>query len=356
MNIAIDGRAAFFYDGSGIGNYSYEIIQNMLKMNKSHSIDIYKNLINKNFSNSFWKNSNNPVKLNKFYEIFFNPHNGIGLPIENSEIIITTLHDIIPSKLPNTVSKEYLQIYNSNIYSTLEKSSTIITVSNFSKNDISSTFSINKNKIYVTYLAPSKIYYPINKKYCRNFLFKNYKIDFDYILYIGSFSPRKNIIGLIEAFSRIEKSNPYVKLLIVGKKGKSYDTYFKKVRDLKLIDKVIFTGFVKTEHLPYFYNSCQCFIYPSFYEGFGLPPLEAMACGSPVISSNLTSMPEILKSNPLYINPFDVNDISQKLDLILNDNLLKDKLIENSLNHSKSFSWEETSKKTLKIIEDLKYK
>lgn len=352
MNIAIDGRAAFFYNGSGVGNYSYEIIKNLLKINKIHLIDIYSKISKNNFSNSFWKKSNTPINPSKDYHIFLNPHNGVGLPTKNSENIITTLHDIIPSKLPETVSPEYLKIYNSTILNTINKSRAIITVSNFSKKDISSTFSIDKNKIYVTHLAPSKIYYKMDKILCKNYLKNFYKIDFDYILYIGSFSPRKNILGLIEAFSKIHKKNPQIKLLIVGKKGKSYETYLNKSINLNLKDKVVFTGFIKTHDLPYFYNSCKCFIYPSFYEGFGLPPLEAMSCGVPVISSNLTSMPEILKDAPIYINPFDIEDISEKLNLVLKDSNLRNHLCKISLIHSKNFSWEITSKETLKIIEE----
>ena len=156
MHIAIDGRSAFFYKGSGIGNYSYELIKNILKMNKLHSIDIYSNKLNYKNSKSFWDFSNTSINLNKHYDIFLNPHNGIGLPYKNTKKIITTLHDIIPSKLPETVSNSYLKIYNKTILYTLEKSDAIITVSNFSKNDISKTFSIDKNKIHVTYLAPSK--------------------------------------------------------------------------------------------------------------------------------------------------------------------------------------------------------
>ena len=346
MNIGIDGRSALFYKGSGIGNYTYELIKNIKNIN---SIDVCTKKYIKN-SSTFWDMVNTPIELNKKYDIFLNPHNGIGLPKENVEKIITTLHDIIPSKLPETVSNSYLKIYYEQIYYILEKSHTIITVSNFSKNDIATTFNINRDKIHVTYLAPSRIYYPIDKNFSRSILRKNYHIDFNYILYIGSFSPRKNILGLIEAFSLIHKKNPLIKLLIVGSKGKSYELYLNKSMKLNLENKVIFTDFIQTNHLPYFYNCAKCFIYPSFYEGFGLPPLEAMACGIPVITSNLTSIPEILKDAPIYINPYDVYNISETINKVLNDTTLYKTLILNSLTHSKNFSWEKTSYETLNII------
>lgn len=353
MNIAIDGRSSFFYNGSGIGNYSNELIKHMIKINKSNSIDIFSKEVNINKSNSFWSFSNVPIKLNKHYDLFFNPHNGIGLPLNGAQKFLTTLHDIIPSKLPNTVSKTYLKIFNKNIYHILNKSNAIITVSNYSKNDISKTFSIDKNKIFVTYLAPSKIYRPINKIISKNFLKKTFKIDFNYILYVGSSSPRKNILRLIESFSKIHKKNPTIKLLIVGANGKSCENYLNRTRQLHLDNNIIFIGFVKKESLPYLYNGAICFIYPSLYEGFGLPPLEAMACGTPVITSNITSIPEILKDNVIYVDPYNINSIYENTNLLLNDPKIKNAFKRKSIQHSKNFSWYKTSKETLEIFKKI---
>lgn len=354
MKISIDGRSALFYNGSGIGNYSSEIINKLLKINKEDSIKILPlNTKIPKFS-SFWELSKNPIKLNDKCDVFFNPHNGIGLPNKNANKIVTTLHDIIPSKLPNTVSETYLRIYNENIYKILKKSNYIITVSNFSKLDIIKTFNIDKNKIFVTYLSPSKIYRPIDPKLASNFLKKILNINYNYILYIGGFSPRKNIMRLIEAFSKICTHNKKIKLIIVGKKGKSYDDYINRCIELNLLNNVIFTGFIKTLYLPLLYNCASCFIYPSLYEGFGLPPLESMACGTPTIASNSTSIPEILGTAPLYIDPYNTDDIYEKINLILNNNEVRNSIIINGLNHVKNFSWEKTSLNTLKILHKAK--
>lgn len=354
MKISIDGRSAIFYNGSGIGNYSSEIINTMLKINKEDYIKVFSSNTNFNKFSSFWEFSNSPIKLDNKYDVFFNPHNGIGLPNRNFKKIVTTLHDIIPSKLPDTVSESYLKVYNENIYKILEKSHSIITVSNFSKSDIIKTFNVNENKIFVTYLSPSKIYRPLNPKLSLYFLNKVYNINYNYILYIGGFSPRKNIIRLIDAFSKVYITNKKIKLIIVGQKGKSYDNYLKRCIKLNILNNVIFTNFIETPYLPLFYSCASCFIYPSLYEGFGLPPLESMACGTPTIASNLTSIPEVLKNAPLYINPYDVDDISEKINLVLNDTKLKKSLIENGLNHVKNFSWKKTSLKTLNILHKTK--
>ncbi len=353
MNIVIDGRSSLLYEGSGIGNYTIELIKNLYNINSNHVIDVYKEFDSKK-SLPFWKEVNNPLKLTKDYDVLLNPHNGIGLPEKTMSKIITTLHDIIPSKIPHTVSETYLSIYNENIKKVLDKSDVIITVSNFSKKDMINEFNIKEDKIKVTYLSPSNIYKPLDKNLSKEILKKEYKIDFPYVLYIGSFSPRKNILNLIRAFSKVCIKNKDIKLVIIGKKGEPYYKYLNECIKLNIKDRVIFTGFIKTHDLPYFYNSSLLFVYPSFYEGFGLPPLEAMASGTPSIVSNVTSMPEILKDHAVYINPYDADDIYEKIyDLIINDPL-RDNIINRGLKYSKNFSWEKTSKETLKIIEKIR--
>lgn len=136
----------------------------------------------------------------------------------------------------------------------------------------------------MTHLAAENIYYPMDRNIAKQLLFRKYNIDYDYILYLGGFSPRKNIKGLIEAYYKIYKklATPH-KLLIVGKPGKSYDDYRQLVSKLGIEEHVVFTGYILVSDLPLFYNGAELFVYPSFYEGFGLPPLEAMACATPHI-------------------------------------------------------------------------
>ena len=206
-----------------------------------------------------------------------------------------------------------LKIYTEEIPNIIERCDAIITVSNFSKEDISHELNFPKEKIFVTHLAAEDIYYPRNKLECKEYIEKNYGIEDNFILYVGGFSPRKNIKGLIEAFSLIKpKIEENYKLVILGKKGRSYYDYRDLAYSLNLKDDVIFTGYVPVEELPIFYNAAHVFCYPSFYEGFGLPPIEAMACGTPTIASNITSIPEILGDSALYIDPNDTDDYRRK--------------------------------------------
>lgn len=366
MNIGIDARAIDWYNGTGIGTYVFNLINSLNNIDKTNNYDIFmsniKNLnYNKNFSikytnyhnNSiFWNTVDIPNNIqNQNLSLYHVPQNGIGLPKQKSCPFITTLHDIIPSKMPETVSETYLNLYENEMPNIIKNSDAIITVSNYSKQDIIKTFNYPKQKIFVTYLACDSYYTKLDKNKCKYFIKEYYKISDPFILYIGGFSPRKNILGLINAFSKLKSNN--LKLIIGGSKGKSYEIYKKRVYDLNMQNKVIFTGFIPKKHLVFFYNAAEVFVYPSFYEGFGLPPIEAMACGTPVISSNKTSMPEILSNSAYFIDPYNVDSIYSSIKQVLENIDLRNLLIKKGFKLSKSLNWNKTAKKTLMCYEKL---
>jgi len=311
--------------------------------------------ITENNQNNFWDEINIPNILeDKDIELYHVPQNGIGLPRNKKCPFIITLHDVIPYKMPETVSEKYLKIFSEEVPKIISLCDAIITVSEYSKEDIIKAFNYPRDKIYVTYLASEDIYHVINKKESVTFINNTYSINSPYILYIGGFSPRKNIIGLIEAFSKLityYKSD--IKLVIAGNKGKSYSLYKNRVIDLNIEDKVIFPGFIPIEHLPYLYNAAKLFVYPSYYEGFGLPPIEAMACGVPVIASNVTSIPEILEDSAILINPYDIDELCSSMHRTLEDKDLRTTLICKGLSKATKLSWLDTGKKTLAAYENI---
>ena len=255
--------------------------------------------------------------------------------------------------MPETVSDNYLKIFDTELPKILNNISGIITVSNYSKDDIHKTLGFPKEKIFVTHLAAESQYKPLDKSMCRMFLKEHYNLDDNYILYVGGFSPRKNILGLIEAFSKsVPSLSPSTKLVIIGHKGLSYENYKNRAIALGIEDKVIFTGFIPTNHMPIFYNSALMLVYPSFYEGFGLPPIEAMACGTPVISSNLTSIPEVVDNATMFVNPEDISDISQSIVKLATDSNFKNNLIQKGFNQSAKFNWHNTARETIKAYEN----
>lgn len=372
MKIGVDARAARWYRGTGIGTYTYQIIYNICKLDKINTytyflpdnnnsdLDLNKNInvnvIDDRSKDTFWEDVYIPNVISDMsIDVYFVPQNGIGLPSEKNCKFFITLHDVIPYKMPETVGPQYLEIYLREIPKLLNRVDGIITVSNYSKEDISKTLGFDESKIHVTHLAAEDFYYPMDKETCMSFVKRNYGIEEDFILYVGGFSPRKNIKGIIQAFSLLkEKYKSPIKLVILGKKGRSYYDYRDLAYKLNLKDDVVFTGYVPVEELPIFYNAAKIFIYPSFYEGFGLPPLEAMACGTPTIASNKTSIPEVLGDDALYIDPYDVDDIKEKMLLLLSDQNLYNKMILKSLKRSSIYSWKKTTIETIEILSNLR--
>lgn len=369
MKIGIDGRAAKWYRGTGIGTYTYQLITNLSKYDSSNQYLTFlpknSNLkLGDNFSikytsdssnNSFWDNVKVPNLLNDFnMELYHVPQNGVGLSDNVNCPKTITLHDIIPLKMPETVSDRYLKIFIEEIPKILDICDGIITVSEFSKLDIASEFNFPIEKIFVTPLAAEDIYRPINRSYCKNIIKDKYHIDNNFILYVGGYSPRKNIIGIMEAFSLLNKNlKKDLKIVITGRKGLSYERYRDRAIQLGISDYVIFTDFIPLEDLPLFYNASEFLIYPSFYEGFGLPPLEAMACGTPVIASNVTSVPEVCKNSAILVNPNDVDELSYSIERVLTDSFLKLTMIERGLNTSNKYSWKNTALDTIKAYKNI---
>ncbi|WP_300350019.1 glycosyltransferase family 1 protein [Clostridium sp.] len=372
MKICIDGRAATLYRGTGIGNYTYQIINNLNQIDflNNYNILIPKNsslnLSNKtnftylnsssNTEKNFWEFINIPnPKENILGDVYHIPQNGIGLSKPQDIKTVITLHDIIPMKMPHTVSDTFLRIFNSNIHSILDNIDGIITVSNYSKEDISKTFSYPKEKIFVTHLAAEEIYKPLNKFHCKEYIKSKYGIDKDFLLYVGGFSPRKNILGLIEAFNLVKNSHKKdLKLVIIGTKGPSYEIYKNRVCELNLNSSVIFPGFIDINDMPIFYSASKALVYPSFYEGFGLPPLECMACGTPVIASNVTSIPEVCEDSALLVNPSDIDELKENILILLNDSKFYSMMIHKGLAHSSKFNWKKTAYKTLETYAEIK--
>jgi len=365
MKIGIDGRAAKWYRGTGIGTYTYQLINCLNKIDKINDYLLfmpkdskYKMHLNSNFNltnisegncSSFWDEVNIPnILRDKDIDLYHVPQNGVGLPVNKKCYSVITLHDVIPFRMPETVSKRYMKIFSESLPEIIKVSDGIITVSNYSKRDIIKTFNYPQDKIHVTYLASESIYKPLNKEISKMIIKRKYSIDENYILYVGGFSPRKNISGLIQAFSIFaNKDNPNLKLVIAGKRGESYKNYLELTYKLKISDKVIFPGFIPTMDLPFLYNAASVFVYPSFYEGFGLPPIEAMACGIPIISSNITSMPEIIGTSGLLINPYNIEELSSAITNVLSDNVLAEKLSASGIKRSTEFSWEKTAAESL---------
>lgn len=371
MKIGIDARAAKWYRGTGIGTYTYELIDNINKIDSlndyliflpdtnSFDIKLTSNFklrnINVNAKNNFWDEVNIPnILKDSEVELYHVPQNGVGLPMDKKCKFVITLHDIIPYKMPETVSSRYLKIFTQELPRIIPLCDGIITVSNFSKDDIAKAFNFPKDKIFVTYLSAEDIYKPIDKLKSKKIIEKEYGISGDFILYVGGFSPRKNIAGIIKAFEHIRnRIDKNLKLVIAGKKGISYQNYISLTEKLNLTSSVIFPGFIALPDMPYLYNSAKLLVYPSLYEGFGLPPLEAMACGTPVIVSNSTSLSEIFSKSAIMVNPYNIDTLGEAIYECLENNILRRQLISRGFNLCKNLTWKNTALSTINAYKSI---
>lgn len=370
MKIGLDARGAIWYRGTGIGTYTYQLVKNLFAIDKANEYrffwpgDEFKNLdptVDEVFNSierskdKFWEEVHIPMSVEQEkIDIYHVPQNGIGLPAKKGCLNVVTVHDLIPYIYPETVGKGYLKIFLSEMPRIVEQSDLIITVSEHSKRDIQRIFQVPEERIAVTYEAPESVYRAIDKGEARKYVQEKYGIDSRYVLYIGGFSPRKNVRGLINAFYEIQHSIPQdVKLVLVGKEARDFDETTMLVEALRLQDRVVFTGFAPVLELPYLYAGADLFVYPSFYEGFGLPPLEAMACGTPVITSNNSSIPEVTGEAALLINPHDMYDLAGAMEKVLNNPEVGAEMRTAGLKQAENFTWKKCAEETLAAYQKL---
>jgi len=228
----------------------------------------------------------------------------------------------------------------------------IIAISKATKKDIVRHYPFASKKVVVTYLAYDKSRY--NRKVSPNDvrrIKKRYAIVDDYILFLSTLKPSKNIEGILDAYSSIKSKIGRVKLVIAGKKGWMFETIFEKVEELGLGDDVIFTDYIKEEEKAPLISGARMFIAPSFWEGFGLHVLEAMACGTPVVVSDVGSLPEIVEKSGIIVDPYDSSSIAKGILKVLNlDEKGYNSLINQEIKQAEKFSWDKTARETFDLL------
>ncbi|MFA6082390.1 MAG: glycosyltransferase family 1 protein [Patescibacteria group bacterium] len=267
---------------------------------------------------------------------------------------IVTIHDTISlfyTDIP-FVSRQYYAKWMPFSYNYGDH---FITISNHSKKDIMERMHIPADKITVTYeAADERFRLPVSADKKHEVCAK-YGIKPPFLLDVGTLNPRKNLEFLIKAFAKSIKhlDKPY-QLVLTGKKGWHYDQLFKLVEDLGLNDRVIFTGYVDDDDKPALYHASTMFVFPSVYEGFGLPPLEAMTCGVPVISSNTSSLPEVVGDGGISLDPHDEAEWVKSIIEVLSHEKLHHDLSERAAKQAAKFSWDRCAKETLAVYEMFK--
>ncbi len=262
--------------------------------------------------------------------------------------VVVSVHDIAYERYPHFFTPAMVTQFRALVPLTIRRSATVLTLSEFSKRDIVHRYCVPPEKIVVTPLAPDPVFQPIDDVARLMWVREQYGTGPSFILCVGNLQPRKNLKTLIDAYVRLRRTGIVGhKLVLVGRKAWLNDDIFVAARDSGYADELVFTGYVPDEDLVALYNAAAVFVYPSIFEGFGLPPLEAMACGTPTITSNTSALPEVVGDAALTVDPLDVEALARSIALILNDASLRKRLSVQGLQRAATFSWEATARLVL---------
>jgi len=264
--------------------------------------------------------------------------------------VVTTIHDLAFEHLPETFNRRSWMQLRLTVRRTARRAAHIITVSEYSRRDISQTYGIAPKRITVTPEAAPTHFAPVTNETELKKIRENYGIEVDYILSLCSIQPRKNLERLIEAYSCLRGIRPESKLpqlVLAGKRGWLDSGTFRAVERNGLGKHVLFTGYIPEQDLPALYSGANCFVYPSYFEGFGLPVVEAMQCGVPVIAGNRTSLPEVVGEAGLLFDPFDTSALVEAITRILDDSECRAELRAKGLQRAGDFNWKTTAQLTL---------
>lgn len=346
--------------------YTYNLIKNLNLLDKENEyymihhttmdLDIYKSNKEiiiplpsfKPLKGLFWRYVLLPKKLKTQELDLAHDPRGIGIFSSDMPFMKTiTIHDL-SSVLYPSINMRGMWAHRLFGTKTIKNVDKIITVSVSTKRDVMKYLKAPEEKIKVIYNGKDERFKPLNQNEITAFK-KKYNFDFPFILYLGVLQPRKNIPTLIKAYHKLKKDWVGHKLVIAGERGWQYKEIYETVERLNLQKDVIFTGRIPNDDLPKLYNAADLFAFPSIYEGFGIPPLEAMACGTPVVTSNTSSLPEVVGDAGIMVDPFAIDSLAKAMHEVLTNSWLRECMIKKGLERAKMFSWEKCAKEVLEV-------
>jgi len=363
MRIGLDARKIRDF---GIGFYIFHLFSNIVRLDRENDYFLYlkrEDILNFDFSSTRWKKKINPAPQYSLreqlfiprllkkdqIELFHSPH--YVIPVWKICPTIVTIHDLIhllfPENLPFKGAYLYAWVMLKNA---VYKSDRVITVSENSKHDIVEHLRIPEDKIVVIPNGVNKAFHPVEDKEKIDEVKKRYSTGERFLLFVGNLKPHKNIERLLRAIKLIRNRN--LRLVIVGG-GKITPPLKEIITQGDLLARVSFLPYLDEETLNLLYNASEALVFPSLYEGFGLPPLEAMACGTPVIASLVSSIPEILGNAAWYVEPRNIESIAQGIEKVVSDSKLKEHLKKLGRERASLYTWENTARRTLELYHQL---
>jgi glycosyltransferase involved in cell wall biosynthesis len=360
VKIAIDARKLHDF---GIGTYIRNLLRHLSRLDREneyvllcHESDMgvagtlgenFRTVLEQAANYSMSEQFHIPlVLMREKPDVFHAPHYVLPVAVRSRSVV--TIHDCIhlmfPQYLPNRAAYAYAR---GAMWSAARRSDRILTVSEASKRDILHFFNVPPEKIVVVYNGIDERFWmqPSSEEVAR--VRERFQLDHGFVLYAGTIKPHKNLVRLIEAFAALRKGEfEELKLLIIGDEISKLPALRRAVHIHKLHKHVRFLGFLPDETLAALYRLAAVFVFPSLYEGFGLPPLEAMASGTPVVTSNVSSLPEVAGDAAILVDPYDVSSIVDGVRRVLTDPLLADELRKKGLTRARDFSWERSVART----------
>lgn len=373
--IGIDART-MFRQRVGIGQYTYNLVKHLARSLDDTTFHLYTDtgtretidasnieIIKLGFDlkgfkrlrkiySPLWMNMTLPRYLHRQTDIFHSPN--FILPSAISCKCVVTVHDLIFLKHPETYDYFYPKYLRNFVLKSLKKADKIIVVSKTTKNDLLELMHIEEEKIQVIYNGVSNEFVHLEDKDRLEKKARELNIPKNILLYVGTIETRKNLGVLLRAFRelKIKHRIPH-KLLLVGKKGHGWKEIYDLVLKLNIADDVIFYGYAPQDALVYLYNLAEIFIYPSIYEGFGLPVFEAMACGTPVIASNTSSIKEVAEDSAILVNSDSPEEFAGGIESVLSNDDVRTALIKSGLNRVKNLNWDHASEMVVQLYREL---
>jgi glycosyltransferase involved in cell wall biosynthesis len=373
MKIGIDCRM-YSTQFTGIGRYVFELTRHLFQLDQKNEYVLFFNnpqfsqfeppsekikkvLVNaKHYS---LQEQTNFLRLLNRENLDLMHFTHFNAPIFYKKPFIVTIHDLTLSFYPGKKMNSFLYraAYNKTVSSAVKNSKKIIAVSKNTKKDIRDLYKIEPEKIEVIYEGVDQNFHPNIEEHKIKTTLEKYKIHRPYLLYTGVWRSHKNLPRLIKAFHILKSEYGFDgDLVITGRYDPLYaPDILQNITSLKLEPNIIFTGMVDEEELIALYNGAEVYTFPSLYEGFGLSPLEAMQCGTPVAASNASCIPEVCgEKNALFFDPKNPYDMAEKIFRIFSEKTLREDLITRGLKHVKTFSWKKMAEETLKIYTDVR--
>ena len=367
MRIGIDARITY-YSRAGIGQYTRQLIRALAQVVTDDEVLILQSKKDKKplvegspcfRQRSLWTPSHHrleqltlPLEL-AWHDLHLLHSPDFIPPFHRRFKSVITIHDLAFLQFPNMLTRESARYYGQ-IDQATRSADHIIAVSESTKRDIVRLLGVNDQRITVIHEAANPFFRPLDRAQAADWVAQKFGIVGSYVLFTSTIEPKKNLGTLLKAFRQLLDSyHVDAKLVVAGERGWFYENIFEMVNDLKLDDQVIFLGRVSNCELLQLYNAASVLVHPALYEGFGLTPLEAMTCGTPVIVSNVSSLPEVVGDAGLLVAPEDVEHMAVSMWRVLKNPEKQQELREKGLQRAKNFSWARTAKQTLALYHRL---